>query len=231
MKQLFVVICSLLLVSSCTKSVDTMTLNGTVKGLKKGTLLLQKANDTAIVTVDSVLVKDENFTFNTPVPQPELYYLGLKVSGKPATDFIAFFAEPTNIEITTTLNNFEVDAVITGSKNQDKLQEYSKIIQRYSDANLELIEKSLLAKKEGNDSLYNALQKQQQRNRLGRYLATVNFAIQNNDIELAPFLMLNQANKTNKKYLDTVYKSLTPKVKNSKYGKALESLLQDTKSN
>lgn len=229
MKRFLMVFCSILLVSSCTKSEDKMTLTGTVKGLKKGTLLLQKANDTTIVTIDSVTVKDENFSFITPVPQPELYYLGLKLNGKPATDFIAFFAEPKEISITTTLNNFEVDAVIKGSKNQEKLQEYSKIIQRYTDANLDLTEKSLLARKNGNDSLLNVIEKQQQRNRLGRYLATVNFALQNNDIELAPFLMLNQANKTNIKYLDTVYKSLTPEIKNSKYGKALKSLLNDKK--
>ncbi len=231
MKTIFGVFALILLLFSCSKDHNQMTLSGSVKGLKKGVLLLQKANDSAIITIDSVKINDdETFTFTAEVKEPEIYYLGLKLGNTPAKEYIAFFAEPSGITINTTLKNFESDAVILGSKNQDKLQEYNKIVERYSNNNLELIKKSFLAKKEGNDSLYQVLQKQQQRNMLGRYLATVNFAVQNNNYELAPFLMLSQANNTQNKYLDTVYKSLTPKIKNSKYGKALESLLKGKKN-
>ncbi len=230
MKQILAALIILFFLTSCSNSKQQMNLSGSVKGLKKGAILLQKTNDTAIITIDSIAISDdETFAFTTEIKEPEIYYLGLKLQGKPANDFIAFFAEPTEITITTTLKNFEVDAKITGSKNQDKLQEYNKIIERYSNKNLELIQASFLAKKEGNDSLYNALQKQQSKNLLGRYLATVNFAVQNNDYELAPFLMLSQANNVNSRYLDTVYQSLTPTIKNSKYGKALESLLAKKK--
>ncbi len=228
MKQLLVLLSIILLLTSCEKDTPKMQLSGSVKGLKKGYLLLQKANDTAIVTIDSVSIyDDETFEFLTPVEEPEIYYLGLKLQGKPATQFIAFFAEASEISINTTLKNFELDATITGSLNQNKLQEYNKIIERYTNKNLELIQKQLAIQKDANDSLYQELKKQQERNLIGRYLATVNFAIHNKDIELAPFLMLSQANNANKKYLDTVYQSLTPKIKNSKYGKALESLLKN----
>ncbi len=55
---------------------------------------------------------------------------------------------------------------------------------------------------------------------------TVNFAMNHQEYELAPYLMLSEIYNSNTKYLDTVYKSLTPKIKDSKYGKALESLIQ-----
>jgi len=41
--------------------------------------------------------------------------------------------------------------------------------------------------------------------------------------------MLSEVYDANVKYLDTVYKSLTPKIKDSKYGIALESFIQERK--
>lgn len=36
-----------------------MTVSGNVKGLKKGTLYLQKVNDTVLITVDSLQIKGD----------------------------------------------------------------------------------------------------------------------------------------------------------------------------
>ena len=67
-------------------------------------------------------------------------------------DRIAFFAEAKPMTINTTLKNFAVKATITGSENQNKLNEYYKILDRYNFQNLELIEKSFTAKQKGFDS-------------------------------------------------------------------------------
>jgi hypothetical protein len=40
--------------------VQNTTVNGIVKGLQKGTLYLQKVQDTAYVTLDSIFIKGEN---------------------------------------------------------------------------------------------------------------------------------------------------------------------------
>ena len=72
-------------------------------------------------------------------------------------DRISFFAESNPINISTTLTNFAIDAKVTGSNNQEKYKTYKKIIDRYSDRNLELIEQSFEAKRQGNDSLANKL--------------------------------------------------------------------------
>jgi len=205
-----------------------MTLTGQVKGLKKGTLLLQKIEDSMLITVDYVLIngKDE-FNFSEEIESPEIYYLYVKINnGILQDDRLAFFAEPNEMTIKTTLKNFAVKASITGSENQDKLNEYNKIIERYNFKNLELIEKSFTAKQKGYDSLASTYEASQKSLITKKYLATINFALNNSDYEIAPYLMINQVRDSKVKYLDTVYKALNQNIKDSKYGKALESLIQ-----
>ena len=228
MKYLLSIFSLLIILVSCTNNENTMTLTGHVKGLKKGTLLLQKVEDSTLITTDSIVINgDDFFKLNDVIISPELYYLHVKISdGTLLDDRIAFFAEPKEINIQTTLDEFNTKAKITGSENQKYLEDYNLLMKRYAAKNLELIAQDFKGQKEGNDSLVeDALQKQ--RSVLSnRYLATVNFALGHSDFEIAPYLMVHQVNNINKKYLDTVYNKMTPKIKDSKYGKALESLIK-----
>jgi len=208
-----------------------MNLTGNVKGLKKGTLLLQKIEDSLLITLDSVTINGKSaFHFSENIESPEIYYLHVKLkNGILQDDRIAFFAEAKEMSINTTLNNFEIDAKITGSDNQDKYLEYNNIMERYRFKNLELIEKNLTARQQGNDSLALSYENSQKSILSKRYLATINFALNNNDYEIAPYLMISHVNNSKIKYLDTVYNNLTPKIKGSKYGRELESLIQSRK--
>jgi len=209
-----------------------MELSGQVKGLKKGTLLLQKIEDSILITVDSVLINgNAAFNFSEQIESPEVYYLYVKINnGILQDDRIAFFAEANQITINTTLKNFAVKATITGSKNQEKLNEYNKIIERYNFKNLELIEKSFTAKQNGYDSIASTYEASQKSLISKKYLATINFALNNSEYEIAPYLMINQVRDSKVKYLDTVYQALHQNIKDSKYGKALESLIQSRTS-
>ena len=56
-----------------------MILTGTVDGLRKGTLYLQKIQDSTLVNIDSVVVNgNPEFQFKTEIESPEIYYLYLK---------------------------------------------------------------------------------------------------------------------------------------------------------
>lgn len=228
MKRFLLTITILFIVQSCSNIENQMLLTGTVKGLKKGTLILQKIKDTLLVSVDSVIVNGvSSFSFSEIIESPEVYYLYVRLKdGSLQDDHIAFFAEPGEININTTLKNFEIDAIISGSKNQEQLTEYNKLMERYNNKNLDLIEQMFNAKKDRKDSLIMAIEKKQKKLLISRYLATVNYSLRINDFELAPYLMISQVYDISKKYLDTVYNTLTPKVKDSKYGRALESLIQ-----
>lgn len=226
MRHFLLITIVFLAVIGCSTDTEKMNLTGTVKGLKKGTLLLQKFDDTVLVTVDSIIVDgNSNFSFSEKVESPEIYYLYVKLKdGSLRDDRITFFAENGIINIQTNLKNFGSAATVKGSKNDSILKEYDKLKQRYVAKNLEYIEQRF-TKEKNNDSTEKDLNRKQQALISSKYLTTINFALNNKEYEVAPYLILSEAYNSNVKYLDTVYNSLAPKIKDSKYGKELESFI------
>jgi hypothetical protein len=104
--------------------VQNTTIAGIVKGLQKGTLYLQKVQDTAYVTLDSIFIKGEKeFQLTCKLEEPEMLYLGRSKSLN--AERIPFFAHIGKTTINTTLKRFEFDAKIDGSpqqKNTGRLQ-------------------------------------------------------------------------------------------------------------
>ena len=65
-------------------------------------------------------------------------------------------------------------------------------------------------------------------NRVGlrSYLYSLNFALNNRDSQLAPFIACTEVADANPKYLDSIYNVLSPEVAASKYGKRLKEILK-----
>jgi predicted transcriptional regulator len=221
-----------MLINCTTPKENQMRLSGFVKGMKEGTLLLQKTKNNSFITVDSMIVKgDAHFNFSERIESPELYFLSLKIQNiDREVGAIAFFAEPEDITIKTTLNNFLENAVITGSKNQKKYTQYKTLIKRYTEKNKNLTQLLIRAAEAKNMKAIDSIDTLQKRVLAGSYLATVNFALNNKEYEIAPFLALSEIYNANTKYLDTIYNTLTPKIKASTYGVALKEFIGQTKS-
>jgi hypothetical protein len=134
---------------------------------------------------------------------------------------ILFFAEPGKINIDTNLESYIASAKITGSKNQEKYEEYQKINSRFRDENLDMIEKKFNALKNNNSKIIDSLNAKQDKNTKRKYLFATNFAINNREYEVAPYIALSDIYDINLKYLDTIQKSMSPKVAKSLYGKKL----------
>ncbi len=233
MRILAIALTTLLIVSCSNSNPELeMNLSGNVKGLKKGTLLLQKIEDSLLVSVDSVAIDgNPNFTFVEEIQSPEMYYLYLRLKdGTLREDRIPFFAEPGEIIINTSLKKFGDDYIVRGSKNEQAFDNYKKMMQRFADRDLDLIKEELTAQKEGSDSLLGTIKQKKMNALSSKYLATVNFALNNKNKEIAPYLLLTEIYDANIKYLDTVYTSLTPKIKDSKYGTLLESFISERKT-
>lgn len=229
MKKICVLLLIAIGVAACSKKESNLLISGEVKGLKKGTLYLQKIEDTVLVNVDSVIV-DGNPKFNMEVylDSPQMMYLYLeKIDNSQYDDRIEFFADEGEILINTSLEKFETGATVIGSANQEKLQEYRQMISRFNDSHLELIKESYEAQKAEDDQKLMEIDKKYDRLLKRKYLYTVNFAITNKDLEIAPYLALSEVFDANIKYLDTIYNSLKPRVKKSKYGKSLKDFLQE----
>lgn len=217
----------------CSSNTGNLTISGTVKGLKKGTLHLQKFEDTALISVDSLVVDGKSdFVFHQNIEEPEIYYLWIQPKDASLKDDrITFFAEEGTLTINTVLDKFGSSARISGSSNDSILREYNKLKQRFITKNLELIEERLTFKPGTSDSLIAVNENKQQRLLSNQYYTTVNFAVNNKDFEVAPYLMLTEARYVHVNYLDTVYNALNTKIKSSKYGKELELYIQSIKEN
>lgn len=231
MKKFGLFILSTILMISCSEKESNLIVTGEVKGLKKGTLYLQKVEDTLLVNLDSVVVNgDSNFSMESYIESPQIMYLYLdKVDNNMYDDRIEFFADEGTVNISTRLEKFETAAKITASANQEKLDEYRRIIKRFNDENLDLIKESFEAEKEENADKLMEIDQKYDRLLKRKYLYTVNFAINNKDLEIAPYLALAEVFDANVKYLDTIYKSLKPSVKKSLYGKKLKEHLKNRK--
>ncbi len=234
MRQFSILLLLSILILSCStpKKKGNVSISGTVKGLKKGTLYLQKIQDTVLITLDSLeIAGDPKFSFQIDIKEPEIHYLFLdKKDGNKYNDRIDFFAEPGQIIINTTVSGFEKDMMISGGKNQTKLLEFKKMNKRFNDRNLRLLKEDFEARKQNddeklikNDDAYKKLLKQ-------KYLYTINFAINNRKLEVAPYITLSEVFDANIKYLDTVAKSLSPRVKKSLYGKRLVEYINNRKT-
>ncbi|MEC8636066.1 MAG: DUF4369 domain-containing protein [Bacteroidota bacterium] len=237
-KKLFIiVILYVLTLQGCENtsklSRNTMILTGTVEGLRKGTLFLQKIQDSTLVNIDSVVVNgNPEFQFKTEIESPEIYYLYLnKEDGDSLNDRILFFAEKGNININTLLKTFESSAKVTGSENQKLLQEYRKIARQFNEKNLEYIQAYFTEAKDDNnskalDSIQAAIDNLSRR----RYLYALNFASTHGDNVIAPFIALTEVRDANIILLDTVASKLTEKVRASKYGQELIEFIATRKA-
>lgn len=210
-------------------AVKNTTVNGTVKGLQKGTLYLQKVQDTAYITLDSIFIKGEReFQLACNLEEPEMLYLGRSESLD--TERIPFFAHIGTTTINTTLKRFKFDAKINGGPQQKILEDYNANIKRFKNLDLELLE-ALLNAQRLNDTAKAEQKKAQRATNLKRqYLYSVNFAVNNKSSEIAPYIALADLYDTQKNYLDTIYNGLTPAVSASKYGVILKNFIASLES-
>lgn len=233
MKKSILAFVTIILIASCSKkeSKGNLHITGNIKGLKEGTLYIQKVIDTALVAIDTIKIDgNSRFESNIDLKSPEMLYLFLDRGVSNSLDNnIMFFAEPGIINIETNLDAFLSGAKITGSKNHDLYEEYKKTTSRYKDQNLTFIEQKFRAIKNKNSKAIDSLNQLQDLNLKRKYLFAVNFAMNNKDQEIAPYIALAEVYDINIKYLDTIQNAMTPKVAQSFYGKKLTEYIKTIK--
>ncbi len=205
-----------------------MTAKGTVDGLKKGTLYLQKYKDTLLVSVDSIKLNGTGeFILTDNLESPEVYFI---VLDKKETEKIPFFGEKGEILISTKLAKFATSAKITGSKNQELLDKYNEMLKKFNNKQLDLVKEKFDAYKNNDTALISKVKKEENSLIRRKYYYTTNYAVNNADYEVAPYLALTGLYYANIKLLDTINNSLSKKVKKSKYGLELAKFIEDIKS-
>ncbi len=231
MKKTIFALLSLMLFVSCAekKKEHNFNLIGNIKGLKKGTLYIQRIIDTTLVPIDTIKINgDSHFISDFDLKSPEMLYLFLDRGVSNSLDNnISFFAEPGTMNLETSLDFFTADVKITGSKNQKLYDEYRKIISKYNDQDLDLMASKFNAYKEKNTSEVEKIQTKQNALLKRKYLYTTNFAVNNGDYEVSPYVALSDIYDIHLKYLDTIQKRMSAKVAKSLYGKKLNAYIAE----
>lgn len=231
MKRILTVIVVAIILYSCSSKKDgNMIVQGQIKGLKKGKLYLQIMQDTVLVSVDSVALNgSDTFKLTDDVNSPVLYYLTF--DGNTTDKRILFFGEQGTITINDNVDEFGLYPEITGSKNQEILDQFNKVRSRFQTERLEFIKKDFDAKRADDIELIEKLERDYNRLVKRRVLYTTNFAITNADFEVAPYIALTEMYDASLKMLDTVNASLSPRIKESEYGKRFQEYLDNIKKN
>ena len=227
MKKIGLLLLVVMAVVACSKeNENTMYVKASVKGLKKGTFYLQKQIDSMIVSVDSISVDGrEDFLMTDEVLSPEMYYLTLGNSSKR----ISFFGEKDTVYISSQLDLFGLKAKVKGSANQELLDNFSEIQQKFNNQKLDLMKEEFEARKTNSQDSIDMVAKKLKNWARKKYLYAPNFAVKNANFEVSPYIALTDLFDANIGLLDTINNSLTPSIKESKYGKQLDVYIKKIK--
>jgi hypothetical protein len=214
-----------------TKPETNLQITGVIKGLQKGTLYLKKLGDSTYITIDSMKIDGKSeFESNINLNSPEMLYLFLDRGETNSGDNnLMFFAEPGKMNIATDLDYFYSKAVVTGSKNNDLYENYKKISSKYNEQQLELTVAKIKALKNKQAGFIASIEEKSNAILKRKYLYAINFAVTNKDYEVAPYIALTEINDATIKYLDTIQKSMSPKVAKSRYGAMLTKYIGERK--
>ncbi|HLV46644.1 MAG TPA: DUF4369 domain-containing protein [Flavobacterium sp.] len=207
---------------------DGLDLSGEIKGLKQGTLYLKTAKDSQIVILDSMVFKGQSaYHFQVPMEEPTVVYLTLDRGVSASQDnFITVFAEPGEMTVNSTLDQFYADTKVEGSENHQLYAEYLEKKKIYTDRQLDTHRAKVLtpldnvAKQDSLDKVINKYVRRIHSN-------AIQFSLSHADKEIAPYIALTEVMPISGQYLDTIYNKLTPQIKESQYGLILKEYLAE----
>ena len=216
---------ALIFLIGCHSVENKLNLNIEVEGLKKGTIVLKKLNDSLFTEMDSFNVKgDDMINFTYDLKEPEMLFLDLDLNDGSEIKSLSFFAEKAEINIKTSLDNYGFNIDVKGSKNDSLFRDYVYINKKFNDEKLNLFEMSFRNSKLNNKDSLKIIEDEIININTRQFLHNANFAVRNSSSEIAPYIAITDLIES-KKILDTVYKSLSETVRKSKYGVELKALI------
>jgi len=230
MKKIMLLCAAALLGVSCAGDANQSLLSGNIRGIKKGTLYLQQIVDTTVVVLDSVVFSgDGQFEFNPEVIEPSLYYLYLdRKDENPYNDRLPIFLEDSKIHVDAAWDTFAVTAKVSGSKIHDQYTEFQQMMSKFNQQNLALMQQAMAMDPKTQQKAMDSLLDKNNKNELRRYLFAINYALNNRNSVIAPYVAVVEIPEASPVFLDSIYRSLPPEIAQTSYGKALETLLQNS---
>jgi hypothetical protein len=226
MKRLLLSLSALALFTSCNSTSENTEVTITINGLKKGTVYLQKITATGLINLDSVESNGkETLNLGLNLKHPELVYAYLdKADGSTFNDRLAFFAEPGEIQIATSLTNFENDAVIEAGEEHVAFKNLQEMLSRFTKKDFELMQ--LAQTDRINDVRFvDSIVNQSNSNNIKRYQFIANYALSNPNRYVSAYLVAREGEELNPKWKDSIFNNFSEAIKKSSYGQLLNSQL------
>jgi hypothetical protein len=226
MKRYLLSLSALALLASCNSTSKNTEETITIDGWKKGTVYLQKITDAGLINLDSVESNGkETLSMGLNLSHPELIYAYLdKADGSTFNDRLAFFAEPGEIQISTSLTNFENDAVIKAGEEHAAFKNIQEMLNRFTKKDFELMQ--LAQSDRVNDERFvDSIVNQSNSNNLKRYQFIANYALTNPNKYVSAYLVTSEGEELNPKWKDSIFNNFSEAIKKSSYGQLLNSQL------
>lgn len=221
MKKILFFFVLALALTSCQKN-DSYTIKGHIEGVPEGYVYLQVYGDEGLVTLDSVLAKDNKFEFTGKRESPEMVY----ITFKGLEESFSLFLENSTIEISGKIDSLR-NVKITGSSLQDLMNNFNKGMEVYQTRQNELYQQYQEAQAKNDtvamknmDATWEAIDKEQ-----NEY--TRKFIAENNKTDVAPYLVLRRLiYDITLKELDSICSSFVPNLEKSVYVKKLKDRIE-----
>ena len=226
MKRLLLSLSAIALLASCNSTSENTEVTISINGLKKGTVYLQKITEAGLINLDSVESNGkETLNLGLNLNHPELIYAYLdKADGSTFNDRLAIFAEPGKIHISTSLTNFENDAVIKAGEEHEAFKNLQEMLSRFNKKDFELMQ---LAQTDriNDDRFVDSIVKQSNSNNIKRYQFIANYALSNPNKYVSAYLVTSEGEELNPKWKDSIFNNFSEAIKKSTYGQQLNSQL------
>lgn len=228
MKKIFLVLSLIGIFSSCSEDKDAnFVIEGKVAGMRKGMVYLKNEVNGNLHTIDSLFLKGtEDFKFSGNIESPEVFYLS---TSRRNSSELPIFVEKSDIKVNADVKDL-LTANVTGSENQELLDQFNKIIGRFNNRKNELYVKGLQANNKKHFITLKTISSQYQKNEIKKTRYILNFAVTNGKYDIAPYIALNYLSSSDISVLDTINKSMSDEVKKGKYGKELNELVVQLKA-
>jgi hypothetical protein len=226
MKRFLLSLSAVVFLVSCSSNTKNTEVTIIVDGLKKGTVYLQKITESGLVNLDSIESNgNEKLNLSLNLEHPELLYAYLdKFDGSSFNDRLAFFAEPGEIQISTTLNNFENAAVVSAGVEHEEFKKLQQMLSRFTKKDFELMQ---LAQTDRitDERFVDSIVNQSNSNNIKRYQFIANYALTNPNKYVSAYLITSEGEELNPRWKDSIFNSFSDAIKKSKYGQLLNSQL------
>ena len=226
MKRFLLSLSAIVFLASCSSKTKNTEVTIIVDGLKKGAVYLQKITESGLINLDSVESNgNEKFILSVNLNHPELLYVYLdKFDGSSFNDRLAFFAEPGEIQIRTTLNNFENTAIVSAGVEHEEFEKLQEMLSHFTKKDFELMR---LAQTDRitDENFVDSIVNQSNRNKIKRYQFIANYALTNPNKYVSAYLITSEGEELNPKWKDSIFNRFSEAIKKSNYGQLINSQL------